>query len=126
MHSIQNMDPETRKGTIMQHLETIAHNHCDTIQAFGLKIDENFKRIPARQLHPPIVVYRDSKSIKPKNGKWPMQFGCDEMQVVSTPTDGPFKWAILNTTDILDVKLQVFAKGVITHSFFFLLINFIQ
>lgn len=107
------MDPADRKEMIMHHLQAIGHNKCETIRAFGLKIDENFVRVPARQLEPPTVEYRDRKMIKPKDGEWSMNFGCDEMEVISSPTS--FTWTILNTDSNLQkipVKLKQFAKGV--------------
>lgn len=106
------MDPADRKEMIMHHLESIGHNQCETIRAFGLSVDENFMRVPARQIQPPLMEYRDRKMTKPKNGKWSMNFGCDEMEVLSTsPTT--FSWTILNTDrNLLDIKLKQFAKMV--------------
>lgn len=105
------LNPADRKEIIMLHLQAIDHNKCETIRAFGLQIDGNFVRVPARQLEPPIVEYHDCKMIKPKNGGWSMNYGCDNMEVLSKT--GPFSWAILNTDPgIIEIKLKQFANGV--------------
>lgn len=113
MNAYMNMKPADRKENIMHHLKEIGHNQCATIEAFGLKLDNNLMHTPARQLDAPLVEYRDRKTIKPKNGGWSMKFGVDELQVVSTSTNDRFKWTILNTVpDIANIKLKQFAKGV--------------
>lgn len=101
-----------RKDMIMHHLQAIGHNKCETIRAFGLSVEENLAIVPARQLQPPLMEYRDRKMIKPKNGEWPMNYRTDEMEVVATsPTN--ITWSILNTDrDLMDVKLKRFASGV--------------
>lgn len=106
------MELAHRKELIMHHLQSIGHNKCETIRAFGLSVAENFASVPARQLQPPAMEYRDQKMIKPKNGKWPMNYRADEMEVNSTsPTN--FTWAILCTDqNVMPVKLKQFAKGV--------------
>lgn len=106
------MDPAKRKELIMHHLQAIGHNNCVTIRAFGLCVDENFAFVPARQLDAPLMEYRDRKMMKPKNGEWQMNYGPDQMEVLSTsPTS--FSWSILNTDpNVLEIKLNQFAKGV--------------
>lgn len=110
------LDPDNRKDMIMLHLQSIGHNQCEAIRAFGIHVDENFIRVPARQLQPPLVEYRDRKMIKPKDGEWPMNYGPDQMEVISSPTS--FKWSILNTDQNLQkipVKIKQFAKTVCTN-----------
>lgn len=107
------MDAEDRKQMIYQHLEMINHNACDSIAAFGLSVAKTFMRVPARQLQPPLLEYRDCKTIQVKCGEeWPMNFRCDEMEVLTSASTS-FKWAILNTDPhVLLIKLKQFAKGV--------------
>lgn len=111
MRSLTIMKSADRKEMVMHHVQAIGHNECKTIRAFGLSVDENFAFVPARQLKPPLMEYRDRKMIRPKDGEWPMSYGADEMQVLSSPTN--FTWTILNTdSKVIEVKLKQFAKGV--------------
>lgn len=110
--SFTNINPANRKEMLMHHLKLIRHNQCDTIRAFGLRVEENFMRVPARQIQPPLMEYRDRKMTKPENGAWTMNYGCDQMEVLKTsPTT--FSWSILNTDkNLLGIKLKQFAKAV--------------
>lgn len=106
------MQPDAHKEMIFSHLQEIKHNQCETIRAFGLRIAETFTRVPARLIQPPLVEYRDCKTVKPKNGEWKMNYGCDELEVLTSATTN-LTWTILNMDrSVHDIKLKQFAKGV--------------
>ncbi|XP_031627620.1 protein argonaute-2 [Contarinia nasturtii] len=82
---------DIRKQKIMQLLQQIQHNQCPTIKGFGINIDTNFTKVPARQLAAPALQYKNSV-INPMKGVWRAEnetFLISEGKVI--------EWSILNT-----------------------------
>lgn len=82
---------DIRKQKIMNLLNQIRHNESQTIRGFGLGIDENFVKVPARQLYPPVIQYGNS-TLKPSKGVWR-----GENMKFLMPQNMPTEWSILNT-----------------------------
>lgn len=82
---------DDRKNKIMELLRQITHNQSPIIRGFGLQVDQNFAKVPVRQLDPPSLVYGGNKTMTPRNGVW----RGENMQFLM-PTTG-VEWAILNT-----------------------------
>lgn len=53
----------------MNLLNQIRHNNSSTIRGFGLKVDPNFIKVPARQLDAPGIQYQNSV-VRPSRGVW--------------------------------------------------------
>lgn len=69
----------------------ITHNQSPIIKGFGLQVDKDFAKVPARQLDPPTLLYGGNRTIVPQKGVW----RGENMQFLM-PTNG-VRWAILNT-----------------------------
>lgn len=81
---------DERKKKIMDLVNQIRHNNSSTIQGFGLGIDTNFTKVPARQLEAPKIQY-GNRTLVPSRGVWRgegMQFLMPERATA---------WSILNT-----------------------------
>lgn len=82
---------DDRKAKIMNLLNQINHNQSPIIKGFGLGIDANFAKVPARQLDAPGIQYAGNKVAKPSRGVWRnenMEFLIPEAAT---------EWSILNT-----------------------------
>lgn len=51
-------------------MNKIQHNKSEIIQNFGLELDKNFAKIPARLLDSPLIEYNQNKKVKVINGVW--------------------------------------------------------
>lgn len=81
---------DERKNKIMDLLRQIKHNNSSTIQGFGLGIETEFTKVPARLLDAPNIQY-GNKIVTPSKGVWrgeSMQFLFPEEATA---------WSILNT-----------------------------
>lgn len=81
---------DQRKEKIMRLLKQVNHNGSKTIQSFGLKVDNEFIDVPARLLNPPMIEYKNRKTVEPKRGAWAMA-GNQFLESVS----GRTKWCII-------------------------------
>lgn len=60
---------DKRKEKIMDVLRKINYNSCETVQNFGLSVDNKFTNVPARILQPPDLKYANG-TCTPVNGVW--------------------------------------------------------
>ena len=74
----------------MNLLNEIRHNNSQTINGFGLGIDANFAKVPARLLNAPDIQYKNGIQ-KPSRGVWKGERM--EFLVPQAATE----WSILNT-----------------------------
>lgn len=80
---------DVRKQKIMDILRQIDYNRSETVQGFGLNVDNNFTEVDARILKPPQLQYGNNARIIPRDGVWRP----DGKQFI-TPM-GAMKWAFL-------------------------------
>ncbi|XP_055305200.1 protein argonaute-2-like [Sitodiplosis mosellana] len=81
---------DDRKQKIMKLLSQIRHNNSQTIQGFGLGVDANFAKVPARLLDPPVIEY-SNKTMKPSRGVWRGENSAFLLPQAAN------EWSILNT-----------------------------
>lgn len=74
----------------MALLNQVKHNQSPVIRGFGLEIDTNFAKVPARCLDAPKIQYAGNKLVEVKNGVWR-----GESMPFLIP-ESANKWAILN------------------------------
>lgn len=90
----------------MKLVEQIRHNQSSTVKGFGLQVDLNFAKVPARLLDPPVIQYKNRK-VTPSRGVWRgenMEFLMPEVAN---------EWGILNTNfRTKQNELNEFAKMV--------------
>lgn len=87
-HAATNTD--IRKKKIMELLQQIRHNQSPTINGFGLQVESDFAKVPARQLEPPMIQYA-KQTIKPAKGVWRGE-GMEFLHPQSAA-----RWGIINT-----------------------------
>lgn len=96
---------DVRKNKIMALLDQIKHNQSPIIQGFGLELDTNFAKVPARCLDPPKIQYAGNKLVEVKNGVWR-----GEGMPFLIP-ESANKWAILNANQCTrDDELKDFSR----------------
>lgn len=74
----------------MDLLNKIKHNQSPIIRGFGLELDTNFAKVPARCLDAPKIQYSGNRLVEVKNGVWR-----GEGMPFLIP-ESANKWAILN------------------------------
>lgn len=82
---------DVRKTKILNLLNQIRHNNSPTIRGFGLGIEADFAKVPARLLDAPGIQYGNNRVTRPLKGVWKnenMQFLMPEAAT---------EWSILNT-----------------------------
>lgn len=92
---------DQRKANIEKQVNSIQYNNRSaTLAAFGITVDDkNFMKVPARQLHPPEIVYKNGK-VTPDRGQWRMEFRRQPLQFLQ-PADC-LKWSVLITDKYSD------------------------
>lgn len=71
-------------------MNQIRHNQSSTVRGFGLQVDANFAKVPARLLDPPAIQYKNRK-ITPSRGVW----RGENMEFLMP--EAANEWGILNT-----------------------------
>lgn len=82
---------DVRKQKIFNLLNQVKHNNSSIIQNFGLQLDMNFAKVPARLLDAPLIEYSDHKTERVVAGVWR-----GEGKPFLIP-ESANRWAILNT-----------------------------
>uniref|UniRef100_A0A0K8VP39 Protein argonaute-2 n=5 Tax=Bactrocera latifrons TaxID=174628 RepID=A0A0K8VP39_BACLA len=83
---------DERKRKIMEKLQYFLHNNDILLQKFGIRIDNQFIKVPTRLLRPPSIEYRLGKLVDPRNGSWRnLQY----LQTGMTLKKTGHKWAII-------------------------------
>lgn len=103
MIKYSNGTTDDRIRNIQEQLKNMAYNRSKTLAAFGIKVDDqNFLKVPARQILPPKIVYNNG-TVTPSKGQWRMDFGKSTMQFLDPAKCS--KWSILNSDRSLDPSL---------------------
>lgn len=96
----------------MELLNKVQHNQSPIIRGFGLELDTNFAKVPARCLNAPKIQYSGNKLVEVKNGVWR-----GEGMPFLIP-ESANKWAILNANQrTKNNELQELAE-IVSLSFF--------
>lgn len=80
-----------RKGRIMHLVDQIRHNQSEIIRGFGISLDTDFTKVPARRLPAPDIVYGNG-SVNVIRGVW-----SGERKTFLLP-ESANKWAILSAS----------------------------
>lgn len=59
-----------RKKKIQEILDKIKYNDAAAVKGFGLSVDGQFAKIPARILNPPMLEYGKNQTVLPSRGAW--------------------------------------------------------
>lgn len=91
---------EIRKQKILDQLRRINHNASPVIRGFGIEVNPAFEKVPARQLEPPTIEYKNG-TIPVKNGVWMM----DESKRFIDAKSGEF--AVISFDERTDERIWV-------------------
>lgn len=107
---------DQRKANIQEQVNSIQYNRSDNLAAFGIKVDDQrFVQVPARQLPPPRIEYRNGTMVTPSKGQWRMEFGRTSANFLQPANC--LKWCVLNTEKYLsDSDLNTFIGEVGVHN----------
>lgn len=61
---------EVRKDKIMYSMKDANYNRDPCVQSFGISVNNEFERVPARVLEPPHLEYCNKKTVRPAKGVW--------------------------------------------------------
>lgn len=62
--------PEERKGQIQKLRKSNAYGACKVLEEFDIGVDRELVQVEARILSSPKVIYKDNRTIDPRNGSW--------------------------------------------------------
>ncbi|XP_039963203.1 protein argonaute-2 [Bactrocera neohumeralis] len=83
---------DERKRKIMEKLQYFLHNNDILLQKFGIRIDNQFIKVPTRLLRAPSIEYRLGKLVDPRNGSWR---NLEYLQTGMTLKKTGHKWAVI-------------------------------
>nr|AHI44610.1 argonaute2 [Bactrocera dorsalis] len=84
---------DERKRKIMEKLQYFLHNNDILLQKFGIRIDNQFIKVPTRLLRAPSIEYRLGKLVDPRNGSWR---NLEYLQTGVTLKKTGHKWAVIH------------------------------